>query len=385
MKICLIALHAYSLFNLSTNYVFGGSEVRAWLFAKGLAELPGTKVSFIVLNTGQRQIEDYGKVTVLRHSYYGSPQEEKPGGLAARFLGGRISGHFANRKLKEEVYHLAAADIYCGFGVSEVTAEISDFCRRNKKKFVLMGGSDYDFSAECRKEALFADYYGSSSRRSNRVIEQADAVITQTHFQASLVWERFGKSAVVVRNPVDLSNPTSDGGDRKIALWIGKSDDVKQPQILLDLARRFPGISFVMLMNLSRPEIHEHVKQLKPDDVVLIEYLPFFEAERLFARAFVLINTSRFEGFPNAFLQAGKYGVPVISLIVDPDRFIEENRCGIIAGGDTEALARGLSLIQSDKDMAQSFSKNISNYVASHHELREQVQKLYQVLRAVAG
>ena len=50
--------------------MFGGAEVRAWTFAKGLSAIPGYQVSFIVYDHGQPGIEQYGNITVYAHSGY---------------------------------------------------------------------------------------------------------------------------------------------------------------------------------------------------------------------------------------------------------------------------------------------------------------------------
>jgi glycosyltransferase involved in cell wall biosynthesis len=52
------------------------------------------------------------------------------------------------------------------------------------------------------------------------------------------------------------------------------------------------------------------------------------QTEECIAAATVLVNTSSFEGFPNAFQQAWSHGVPTLSLEADPDDVIVRERLG---------------------------------------------------------
>ena len=105
----------------------------------------------------------------------------------------------------------------------------------------------------------------------------------------------------------------------------------------------------------------------------------------MFAQAFVFVSTSLFEGFPNTFLQAGKYGVPILSYQVDPDDFIERNNCGIVAHGDFDRLVEGMRAIQAHWTSGRGrYSSNIRKYVEENHNLEEQVRiidrALYELL-----
>jgi glycosyltransferase involved in cell wall biosynthesis len=79
-------------------------------------------------------------------------------------------------------------------------------------------------------------------------------------------------------------------------------------------------------------------------------------------------------------LQAGKYGVPVLSLQIDPDGFIERHQCGIVAKGDPAGLMDGLRRMASHPDLWQNCSENIKRYVFNYHELNHKVKELNLIL-----
>lgn len=433
-SICFVSLYSYSLFKEGATHVFGGgSGVRAWLFGNGLSELPYNDVSFIVFDHGQPKSECFKKITVYRHSHYKGPDmfgERLVGEMAGsvrkskkfpflKIVAEKISAHLLwkiflylavyfkdwslkliwsliRRSLymgnyeieyrKIRIYRKLNADIYCAVGVSKLTAEIAVFCRQYGKKFVLFSGSDMDFSGDYHAGSQEINIYGNIGNVCYYVIENADLIITQTAAQSRLLMERFGKNSVTIVNPIDLDKHAHDGFEPfigKYALWIGRSDEIKQPEIFLKLAGIVKDIKFVMIVNQYDPRRHKKIIEMKSDNVKIIEYIPIAEIEKLFVNAFVFINTSILEGFPNAFLQAGKYGVPVLSLNVDPDNFISNNRCGIVAEGSFEKLVEGLQFILENPDKREEFSKNIKDYVYKNHDLKGSVKMLDYVLRTL--
>jgi len=210
------------------------------------------------------------------------------------------------------------------------------------------------------------------------VVHQADLIFAQTEHQQRLLSERYGKKSIVVRNPIDLNNYVEnvpDYSERRYALWVGRADPYfKRPMMLIDLARAAPEIEFLMVMNPKIASLEQQVKEAKPDNVTILDHVPFSKIDELFAKAFVFVNTSVMEGFPNTFLQAGKYAVPILSLQVDPDGFIEENNCGIVAQGDFNKFVEGLRIIKNDRESAQQSSRNIKAYVEARHSLVSNVQ-----------
>jgi glycosyltransferase involved in cell wall biosynthesis len=194
--------------------------------------------------------------------------------------------------------------------------------------------------------------------------------------------ERYGRESAIIRNPIHLSATIPSLRRRCFALWIGKSDDIKQPELALELARRVPDVKFVMVLNRCLEKKFHQIVADRPPNVTIIERVPIDKVERLFSQAFAFVSTSRFEGFPNTFLQAGKYAVPILSLNVDPDGFIEKNGCGIVAHGNMDRLAAGLRRLAEDFPERERLGACVKNYVAEHHDLGKNVLKLVEVLQA---
>jgi hypothetical protein len=75
-----------------------------------------------------------------------------------------------------------------------------------------------------------------------------------------------------------------------------------------------------------------------PANVVILESVRPSELHNEFAGAIALLCTSELEGFPNTFLDAGCFGVPVLSLGIDPDGMITREGGGVVTNGDLAAL-----------------------------------------------
>lgn len=431
IKICFVGLYAYSLFNEKTRYQFGGAEVRSFLFSTRLAATGKYKVSFVVFDHGQPPIEEWRGITVYSHSGYKTRSDPRwiqrfrntismAGGILARskrfpyrrLVNGdptlmaeyvsvrmydklqsliRRVQHFITPSLRignfdiwlerYHVYDEIDSDIYCVFGVTNLSGEIAAYCASRGKKFILFLADITNLDVAYQSDAQGMNVYGDYHHVGRYSLLQADLIIAQLETQRQLLQERFGRIGVMVRNPIDLSSSVScvtlKPEGRNIALWIGRADTFKKmPLLLLELAKACPDVQFAMVMNPHYPNVTQRVIEQKPCNVTLYETVPFDEIETYFARAFVFVSTSVTEGFPNTFLQAGKWGVPLLSLHVDPDGFIQHYNCGIVAHGNMDLMASGLRTIQLDQAGPQLYSENIRKYVRRHHELDSRVLEL---------
>jgi len=90
--------------------------------------------------------------------------------------------------------------------------------------------------------------------------------------------------------------------------------------------------------------------------------LSYWDANDLYDRAKLLVNTSDVEGFPNTYLQAWIRGVPVVTLI-DPDRVIEREGLGV-AASSTAGLAEAIGTLLGSRAAWQAASDRCKRFMA---------------------
>jgi glycosyltransferase involved in cell wall biosynthesis len=201
------------------------------------------------------------------------------------------------------------------------------FCRRFRKRFVFRAASD----ADCDRSRLLVRFardrwlYAYGLRR-------AHAILVQSASQAQTLARSYGLASRAAGMLVDKPSPVAA---RDIdVLWVGNIRRVKRPDRILELAGRLPEARIHLVGGPLPGEeaLFREVRQRAAAraNVSFHGRLSYWDANDLYGRARVLVNTSEVEGFPNSYLQAWIRGVPVVTLI-DPDRVIEREGLGAAA------------------------------------------------------
>ncbi len=436
LKVCLLSLYSYPLFNPACVSPFGGSEVRVSLIAKELAKFSDLDINMVVFDHGQPRREQRcgvtlhswpgkfcplradtgrselpgdrdsgghapawprarlylkahasrGMVSLVRRLRYPLAPVESAFSQAAAFLRGEplfgwIESH-AIRSRDVGLYDEISADIYLAHGNHDLAAELAFYCRRTGRKCVMLSGSDEDFSPAHALRGS-TDLYGSLGFLMAYTIMKSDLIFVQSRHQADMARNHYGRDTIIIPNPVDLAQRFPRAEHAEKILWVGKSDDcVKQPGLFLDLARKTPGYEYLMIMNPAISSVHRRVLQESRElaNLSILTYVPYDQVEKYFAQAALLVNTSVSEGFPDTFLQASKYGVPIVSLQVDPGGMISKHGCGLLCGGDFARLAEGVSLLMPDKDRRARVGAHCRAYLARHHDKDELVPKYREAI-----
>jgi len=408
-RLCIVSPWNYPLFNPQNQTHFGGWEVRIALIARELARRGRFDVSIVVGDHGQPHVERIAGITLYSwrgRTIWGIPSPENrekdsqaraPNSFQARLLNwirkssphplqtGRV-GSYVIEPSMISIYDEVDADIYTVPGNSQFSGELAYYCRHRGKKYVFLSGSDFDYYPEYKVEPKKSDMYGIPYSLKVYAIENAHTHLVQSERQAQMLEQGYGRSAIVIRNPIDLTRDFPRNPEANTILWVGKSDErIKRPSIVLALARQLPEYAFVIIMNLANPETHEQclAEAKSLPNVTLLPRVPFAEVERYFANARVHVNTSVFEGFPNTFIQAAKYGLPTVALQVDPGAMLSQHGCGQQCDDDLDRLKETVRLLMHDTQLYAQTSARCLDYVRTYHDKEKIISQYEKALEGV--
>ena len=227
--------------------------------------------------------------------------------------------------------------------------------------------------------------YGDRGEFCRFTLQFANVIVCQTKWQHDALRERFQRDSICVPNPIDTQNwrvASRDAESGEYALWVGRYDRFhKRPLLCLQLANRCKDIPFVMIVDRRDDDVERQIRADVPNNVRLIDYVPFDKMPEIFAKArlFVSTGSAEYEGFPNVFLQAATSGVPIVSL-EDFDGFLTRSKSGLDAGGDLDLLSQQTLELWNARDEYLSRSDAGQSYVSEYHDLSIVAEKFSQLI-----
>lgn len=150
---------------------------------------------------------------------------------------------------------------------------------------------------------------------------------------------------------------------RHLLLAVGRLDAQKGFDLLLeaftDLAQRYPDWDMVILG--EGPQRHALHAQVQAAGLEKRAFLPGRAGNvgDWYERADIYVMSSRFEGFPNALVEAMAYGLPAVSFDCDtgPRDIIHHEVDGLLVQpGDVAGLTNALDRLMGDAALRQRFS-----------------------------
>lgn len=157
-----------------------------------------------------------------------------------------------------------------------------------------------------------------------------------------------------------------------LIVWVGNAREEKAPDVFVSLAERLPEYRFVMVGRRT-----ERFNGALPNLRATGE-LPHVEALRWIGRAWVLVNTSYEEGFPNVFLEAWYLKTLVLTFWADPDNLVASG-LGIKAGNVEEA-ASALKAVLGDRETMEEITEKAHRYVLETHTPEVVVPRFLKLL-----
>ena len=178
------------------------------------------------------------------------------------------------------------------------------------------------------------------------VLKYADLIVTQHKQQTKNLNRLKGKEIIEIPNFYDMIygfnvkvSSQLSLMDKKYYIIIGSIDKRKG---ILQLEYLINNLNQNTFLIIGAPRdkhgriFLEKAKKLK--NVIYCGYLKHEKVLGYLKGAEGLISTSLYEGFPNVFLEAWGFGIPVFSLFVDPSGIISENNLGRSYSGNIDRM-----------------------------------------------
>jgi glycosyltransferase involved in cell wall biosynthesis len=357
-----VSLSAYGYFNPDRIVTGGGAERQLYLLSQHLQE--HFDVHFVVGDYGQPRTEQRDGVT-LHRAYHPDPN-------------GSVSDRITQAWRLFDAMRRADADVFVHRGTARkaaITYAISRFLGR-RWVYNLANDSNIDTEPDTLPLVL--------SQLFKRALRNADGIIAQTEYQKRQLQERFDASASIVPNGYSSTTNQLPYDDRSYVLWVGSADEEqKRPHLFLDLAESIPDIDFRLIATRADDDDYfDRVRRRATEmaNVDFISHVPPDEIHTHYRTALTLVSTSAYEGFPNTFLEAWRQGTPVISLTVDPSRYVGVEESGF-CDDSFSTLVNVIRDLSSDRDTWRRYAEPPMHYFEQNLTIEETSTAYADVLR----
>lgn len=362
--VAFVANVGYSLFHEEIRETYGGGQIDMYLLAKEFCNKQNYDVSMIFLDYGQSEEEYHSGIRLIK-SYL--PRRQ-----------GRLVWQFA-----VACYRLwgalrrANADIYFHEGAEFEIAVTRVFCFLKKRKYVYRCANIIDVDGRYHKTNPIHGHLFSFG------LSGANAIIAQTKDQERLLKIK-GKRVSIIENMYPIHLPPIAAGDR--IAWIGRLTRVKRPDVFLRLAKAFPSLHFLMLGPVDAVDgeyardIQSQAQKIK--NLQYIEKIPFQRTPEIFSQTRLLVNTSKYEGFPLTFVQAMCQSIPILTMGINPDKVVSEI-AGYVARNENDLAEKLTQLL--NQNTWKKYSQASYGYAKNHFAPDIIVPKYESVFLAVLG
>jgi glycosyltransferase involved in cell wall biosynthesis len=212
---------------------------------------------------------------------------------------------------------------------SSYIAVASKFCKKYNKKLICHLAHQDDVEPlkikKLRDLPKYVDrwFYEKGLANANYIIGQAayqnELLKINYKLNCSLIIPNF--------HPLPENKITKDI-EQKTIVWVANIKNFKQPDLYLKIVKHFKSkkVKFLMIGAINEERYREPI-QATSLEASNFEYLGALSMEKVneyLEKAYLFVNTSTAEGFPNTFIQSWLRKTPVVSLNVDPDGMIKE-------------------------------------------------------------
>lgn len=365
-KFCLVLSRYF-------EQVKGGAEYQAYLFAQRLVEL-GHEVHYIYVDVGQ---SFHNSLPISLHGIqWGALKKRLP-----RY-GLMLDAWKVRAILKEidpDVIYQRAGSAYTGIAAR--------YARETDKCFIWHIANETDVTPVPSSVRNLLQGKLLEKLFIRRGMESADLIVAQAASQAEMILAHYGvQASAVVPNFHPIPDEEIEKPDDRVdVVWVANFKPQKQPERFIELVRAFRTRADVRFWMAGRRDMRGAADILQSAaGLANLQYLGELKQEevnRLLARAHIFINTSKYEGFPNTFVQAWLRNVPVISLHVNPDEVLTREGIGFCSGSLEGMISDCTKLIESPK-LRKDMGTRARLYAENVHAIVPNVDRILELVKA---
>ncbi len=258
------------------------------------------------------------------------------------------------------------------------------FCRKHNSKMIwhVASDSDVNINLNLQKQGIIQRI---EKRFFEYGIKNTDMIVTQTKNQSDILYRDYGRrSTAIIPNFHPKPRENLIKNSTKYIIWIGNIKDIKRPELFIQLAEKLSDLTNVRFRMIgAKSDNIEWQKLLEKKINALdnIEYLGAMNHEsvkEILACSHLLVNTSKWEGFSNTFIEAWMREVPVMTLGINPDEVFTKNRIGYCSNDLNDMGKKVRELIINDS-LRDEYANNASKYAQKNHSISN-VNKILSLL-----
>ena len=136
-------------------------------------------------------------------------------------------------------------------------------------------------------------------------------------------------------------------------LWLARVTGVKNPQRVIEIAKKLTEIDFYMA---GGGDLLERVKKQAPKN---LKVLGWQDAKSILPIADIFLSTSENEGMPIALIEAQLAGIPVVATNVGSvSEVVINSKTGFVCSKSNAELVKAISKLVESKSLRTKFGKN---------------------------
>ncbi len=220
------------------------------------------------------------------------------------------------------------------------------------------------------------------SRKNAKIITIGQRVGKELVAASIGVWPQYQSIAPGVECP-KMSNRSKILEDLSIddglnVLWMGRLTHVKRPERMVEIARRFPEVNFIMA---GDGELRDSIRLSAPNNLHLVGVR---NSDEIWSIADIVILTSDSEGMPLTLIEGQMAGVPGIATDVGSvSEILLDGETGFITQVTVDDICKKLKLLVNDSMLRSTMSRkaatrarnlfSIQHMTSSHLKVYQEV------------